>query len=72
MHAPTVLMQCGERTNLSVGFAASSPWEGEPLVCCITKEHPPALCAGGCLGLFVLLFFTQELASRRYTVAWVS
>ena len=30
MHAPTVLTKCGGRTNLSVGFAASSPWEGEP------------------------------------------
>ena len=27
---PTVLMKCGGMTNLSVGFAASSPWEGEP------------------------------------------
>ena len=30
MAAPTVLMKCGGMTNLSVGFAASSPWEGEP------------------------------------------
>ena len=31
MHAPTVLMKRGGRTNLSVGFAASSPWQGEPM-----------------------------------------
>ena len=31
MLAPAVLMKCGGRTNLSVGFADSSPWEGEPM-----------------------------------------
>ena len=30
MHAPTVLMKCGGGKNLSVSFADSSPWEGEP------------------------------------------
>ena len=30
MAAPTVLVKCGGMTNLSVGFAASAPWEGEP------------------------------------------
>ena len=31
MLAPTVLMKCDGGMNLSVGFAASSPWQGEPL-----------------------------------------
>ena len=31
MLALTVLMECGEVTNLSVGFADSFSWQGEPL-----------------------------------------
>ena len=41
MAAPMVLMKCRGMTNLSVGFAASSPWEGEPRGVAVFHGHAP-------------------------------